>query len=110
MVWKHRYVFFSFDNGKQQYVYETPSFDRGFTGPGDIFASLLMASIVKTPNDYYKIASYTVNATYAIIKRTYELGFRELALHKSIDLIINPPEEFKPLDLQALLNLKPEEL
>lgn len=110
MVWKNRYVFFSFENGKHQFVFTTPSFDRGFVGPGDIFAALLLAYLIKYKDDYKKIATQTVNATFAVIKKTYELGYRELALHKSVELIMNPPIVSEPLKMEDFLNIKQEDL
>lgn len=101
--WKHRFIFFSFENGKIQLPIETKSYDRGFDGPGDVFAALLLSNMIKYKDDYKKIAMNTVNATFCLIKNTYELGFRELALPQSVNDLINPPSLFSPITVEEFL-------
>ncbi|EAX95829.1 pyridoxal kinase family protein [Trichomonas vaginalis G3] len=101
--WKHRFVFFSFENGKIQLPVETKSYDRSFDGPGDVFAALLLSNMIKYPEDYEKVAKNTVNGTFCVIKNTFELGFRELAIPQSVEELIHPPELFQPITIEQFL-------
>ena len=98
--WKRRFIFFSFENGKIQYAIETPSINHNFDGPGDVFAALLLANMIKFPKDYRKVAERTVNSVYSILKKTYDLNYREIALVQSIQELMNPTIQFKTIEME----------
>ena len=104
--WKERYIFFSFDYGRKQFVFKTGTFNRKFDGPGDVFAALFLANMIKYPMDYETIAQRTVNAVYCVLKKTVELQKVELALPQSVQEILNPPDTYKPIFIEDFLNDK----
>ena len=101
--WPKRYIFFSFQYGREQFAFETGTFDRKFDGPGDVFAALLLANMIKYPMDYELIAQRTVNAVYCVLKKTVDLNKVELALPQSVQEILNPPNTYKPIYLESFL-------
>ena len=95
--WSKRFVFFSFEQGKEQLVIEMSTFDRKFDGPGDTFSALLLANMIQHPKEYKLITEKTVNAVYCVLKKTIELQKVELALPQSVSEILNPPSIFKAM-------------
>lgn len=103
--WKHRFVFFSWDNEKVQFAIETPSFPRKFDGPGDVFAALLLANMIKFGTDYETISKRTVNAVYGVLKKTVDLNERELALPQAVQEMMNPEILFGIIPLEEFLKI-----
>ena len=103
--WKRRFIFFSFENGKTQYAIETPSISHNFDGPGDVFAALLLANMIKYPNDYSLIAERTVNSVFSILKKTYELNYREIALVQCIQDLMNPQIQYKTIEMDEFMKI-----
>ena len=101
--WKRRCVFFSFENGKEQFAIMTPSFPRKFDGPGDLFSALLLANMIKYPGEFRKIGQLTVNTVYAVLKKTFNENARELTLTKCVDEFLNPPDIFTPISVDELM-------
>lgn len=103
--WAKRCVFFSFDNGKVQYGIITPTFPRKFDGPGDLFSGLLLANMIKYPNQYEKIGLRTVNTVFAVLQKTFETNSRELAITASVASFLDPPMNFKLISVDELLKI-----
>jgi pyridoxine kinase len=103
--WKRRFVFFSFCKGKQQYAIETPTFDRAFTGCGDLISGLFLAYCIRDGENYEKIAAKTVNAVYEVLRRTHVSGKREMVLHECVDCLMNPPDVFKVMPMDEFRQL-----
>lgn len=103
--WPKRCTFFSFENGKYQYAIITPSFDRKFNGPGDLFSSLLLANMIKYPGDYAKICQNIMNVIYVVLRTTYEKNSNELCLTSCVDTFLNPPNTFTVITVDELLKI-----
>jgi pyridoxine kinase len=98
--WNHRISFFSWANGTVQLAIETPTIQRDFDGPGDMFAALLLANSIKFPGDYRTITERTVNSVFAILETTAKLGTRELEFPAAIGSIVSPPQRFKVMTIE----------
>lgn len=98
--WSQKYVFFSWNNGKTQIAIPIETLPRKFHGPGDLFSSLVLSNIIKYGDDYEKISLRSVNSTFSVLKRTFDMNLDELALPQSVQDILNPPDNFgiEPFD------------
>lgn len=102
--WSRRFIVFSWEKGKKQFAIETPSIGRHFEGPGDVFASLLLANLINYPGEYEKIAVRTVNAVYEALLKTSELKEIELALPQAAREMLDPQERFHVISCDEFLN------
>lgn len=103
--WDRRFTVFSWNNKEYQCAIETPSFNRKFEGPGDVFASLLLANMINYPGQYKLISTRTVNSVYQVLRTTYENGSTELSLHLSVEALRNPEMVFKPISFEELTQI-----
>lgn len=103
--WPRRFIVFSWENGNVQFAIETPSIGRHFEGPGDVFASLLLANMINYPGQYEKIAVRTVNAVYEALLKTFELKSLELALPQAAREMLDPQERFKVISSEEFLDI-----
>ena len=101
--WKRRFAFFSFEKGKEQFAIEMETFNRKFDGPGDVFAALLLANMIKHPKEYKKIAERTVNSVYFLLKNTVDSNLLELAIPQSVNDLLNPEIKYKAMEIDEFM-------
>ncbi len=74
---------------------ETPKlpFATPVNGAGDLLAALLLARLLRGDAASEALAG-AVSSLFAVLRRTFELGRRELALVAALDEMVRPPEVF----------------
>ncbi|MDR1790378.1 MAG: pyridoxal kinase PdxY [Propionibacteriaceae bacterium] len=82
-------------SAKGAWKISTPKLPRDFTGSGDITAALFLGSYLNSGGDVPRALETTTNVVYSLLKRTHELGWRELALVPAQEEIINPTYQFE---------------
>lgn len=81
-------------NGSQTWQVVTPMIDQKFTGSGDLTSSLFLASLLNGESLGEALSS-VASAVYSVLKRTNELGRRELALVQAQDEMVAPSHRFE---------------
>lgn len=82
-------------HGEEAWLVQTPHLPIKANGSGDVTAALFTAHLLDSGRVEEALAK-TVSAVYALLKRTYESGRRELQLVQSQEDIAHPACEFDP--------------
>lgn len=75
-----------------------PRLARTFQGCGDLFAALF-AGAFRTHRDPVEALGTAVSITHAVLSRTIESGRSELAVARSIPVMLDPPVRYAPQHL-----------
>ena len=103
--WKRRIIFFSFEYGKERIAIETPSLDRKFDGPGDLFSALLLSNLINYPGEYTRIAERTVNSVFGVLSNTVQLKSNEISMAQSVRYMMDPPNQYKAMSIEEFFKL-----
>ena len=84
------------DTAEGSWLVSTPRLplDPSPNGAGDCTSALLLAEYLKT-GSWTQALEGAAGAIYAIFKKTYEIGTRELAIIAAQDDLLDPPERFQ---------------
>lgn len=81
-------------SGDEAWGVQTPRLEPTFTGSGDITAAVFLAGLLCS-HSLREALEQTAAAVYAVLKKTTDLGRRELALVAAQDEIVAPSQTFQ---------------
>ncbi len=82
-------------DAKGRWRVRTPRVDASFNGTGDVIAALFFVHLLAT-NDAAEALSRAASSVYGLVKRTAEVGSRELLLIAAQDEFVMPALRFEP--------------
>ena len=88
-------------DGHEVHLVRTPRFSREFNGAGDAMAALFLVHYLRTRSVAEALAA-SAASVFGILKRTAEVGSRELLLVEAQEELVAPTERFHVESLGSL--------